>query len=383
MSRPSEKYLKLMKVLRLCGAACGADVADPNYRVNFITICVIICITVYFIFSVYTVQLKFSENWGVLLESFCMVGSVFQGIAKLLSGIVYTRHLSDINIEIFTIYEEYEAKTNYYIKVLNNSTARVKFLLKTLSILHVIIFFWLFTAPVIMYLMNGQRYMLMQFYLPGLDVETDFGYFTTIGMQFACLVFGGFGNFAGDLFFIVFNMHVTLFADVLKAKIIEFNEIADDNFEMMKMDHLLNDIIGWHQKYSLFAKTSNKIFDWITFVQIVTTSLSIVLTLFILLTGDWPGSYSYLALELLMLYVYCGIGTLVEKTNDKFCDEIYAINWYMLAPPQQKCVLLMLMKSQDPELITVGGVMPLSVSTALQVTKSVYSIMMMILNFIE
>ncbi|XP_055848288.1 odorant receptor 67d-like [Episyrphus balteatus] len=384
MSLPSEKYQRLMKTARLCAAACGADVADPNYHVNFITVCVMFCITVYFIFSAYTVQLKFSENWGVLLESFCMVGSVIQGISKLFTGIGYTKTLAFTNNELQTIYKQYEIKNKYCIRVLNKCVSKVSLLLRTISISHVFIFIWLFFAPLFMYLITGRRYMLMQFYLPGLDVETDFGYFTTLGMQGACLVFGGFGNFAGDLFFVINSTHVILFADILKIKIREFNDITEtEELGSKKSEELLNDIIEWHQHYSQYAKTTNTVFYWMTFVEIGTTSLSIVLTLFIMLTGDWPGAYSYLFLEFIMLYVYCGIGTLVELTNDKFCDEIYSIHWYKLAVPQQKCVLLMLMKSQDPELITVGGVMPLSVNTALQVTKSVYSIMMMILNFIE
>ncbi|XP_055850325.1 odorant receptor 67d-like, partial [Episyrphus balteatus] len=385
MVQPSGKYLSMMRTARLCATACGADVTDPNFRINIMTVLVMMCIVVYFVFTIYTVQLKFSESWGILLESFCMVGSVLQGVAKLVGGIFYSKILCDTNIELCKIYEDFEGKNESCVKVLNKCLEKIKFLLIFMGILYIIIFGWLFVAPLIMYLFNGRRYLLMQFYFPLLDLETNFGYFTTISMQAVILAFGGFGNYAGDLLFIINNMHVTLFSDLLKIKIEELNAIADklDQRNDTETGMMLSDVIEWHQKYSRYANTSNSIFFWVIFTEVATSSLSIVLTLFILMTGDWPGSYSYMFLEFGTLYLYCGMGTLVEITNDEFCDEIYGIHWYNLAVSQQKSILIMLMKSQDPDLLTVGGVMPLSVNSALQITKSVYSILMMIVNFVD
>lgn len=47
---------------------------------------------------------------------------------------------------------------------------------------------------------------------------------------------------------------------------------------------------------------------------------------------------------------------------------MFKLNWYNLTVPQQKIVLQIIMKTQSPETIDIAGVMPLSVSTGLQVS---------------
>lgn len=70
--------------------------------------------------------------------------------------------------------------------------------------------------------------------------------------------------------------------------------------------------------------------------------------------------------------------------NDEVLDIIYCNSlWYELTIPEQKLILLMLRKSQNPLTLTIGQIMPLSMSTALSLTKAIYSYMMMLLNFLE
>ncbi|XP_037943818.1 odorant receptor 67d-like [Teleopsis dalmanni] len=63
--------------------------------------------------------------------------------------------------------------------------------------------------------------------------------------------------------------------------------------------------------------------------------------------------------------------------------EIYNISWYNLSVSQQKVVRLILMQSQQPNQMMLAGVMPLSVATALQITKTLYSTFMMMVEFIK
>ncbi|KAI9580635.1 hypothetical protein GQX74_013543 [Glossina fuscipes] len=59
-----------------------------------------------------------------------------------------------------------------------------------------------------------------------------------------------------------------------------------------------------------------------------------------------------------------------REKNDNAIDIIYTVShWYELKVPEQKMILIMLSKSQKPIELTVGQILPLSVSTALKVTK--------------
>nr|XP_036216141.1 odorant receptor 67d-like [Bactrocera oleae] len=109
--------------------------------------------------------------------------------------------------------------------------------------------------------------------------------------------------------------------------------------------------------------------------------MGILSTLLIIMLKDWPGAYSYLLVCFLWLYMYCILGTRIEICNDQFCTGVYDINWYALDVHNQNTIRLMLMQSQAPRNITIAGVEPLSVSTALKITRTIYSLVMMVLRF--
>ncbi|XP_037943822.1 putative odorant receptor 83c [Teleopsis dalmanni] len=77
------------------------------------------------------------------------------------------------------------------------------------------------------------------------------------------------------------------------------------------------------------------------------------------------------------------LGTTLERCSEEIEYEIYNISWYNLSVSQQKVVRLILMQSQQPNQMMLAGVMPLSVATALQITKTLYSTFMMMVEFIK
>lgn len=62
---------------------------------------------------------------------------------------------------------------------------------------------------------------------------------------------------------------------------------------------------------------------------------------------------------------------------------IYNCHWYNLSIAQQKMILIMLREAQQGEGMSIGGVAPLSLSTALQLTKTIYTISMMLDSFVN
>ena len=62
---------------------------------------------------------------------------------------------------------------------------------------------------------------------------------------------------------------------------------------------------------------------------------------------------------------------------------IYDSNWYQLTVMEQKMIIIMLREAQQAEGMSIGGMAPLSLSTALQLTKTFYTFSMMLRNFLE
>ncbi|XP_049314524.1 odorant receptor 67d isoform X2 [Bactrocera dorsalis] len=353
--RPTESFGKIIKFFHLISSLVGADVADENYRVNIITITLIICIVAYFIFTGTTVASVFSENWTYLLEASCMVGSVLQGITKLISAFAFAKEILGIRIELENLYREYEVKGDDYAEALNKSCERVWQVIKMVFLMH--------------------------FMIPGIDVDTQVGYLMTLTLHTMCFLFGAFGLFAGDLFFLLFLGQPMLFLDLLVLKVKSLNEAAAENSS--NAERLLIEIIEWHQYYTDYNLRCNRIFYYINSMQIVTSGISIICTLYIILLGDWPGAYLYILVAFGGLYLYCIMGTKIQTCNTAFCEELWNINFYDLEVKNQKMIIPILMKAQNPSEIKVGGFLPLSVQTALQITKTIYGIFTMMLRFLE
>ena len=72
-----EQFQFNVKIIRICSKICGADITDPNYRVDWITWCVVAMIMFYFSTTFYTVyaNVVINEEWTVYLQIMCMVGS--------------------------------------------------------------------------------------------------------------------------------------------------------------------------------------------------------------------------------------------------------------------------------------------------------------------
>lgn len=70
--------------------------------------------------------------------------------------------------------------------------------------------------------------------------------------------------------------------------------------------------------------------------------------------------------------------------NEEFTDSIYThCVWYELPVVEQKLFVLMLAKAQTELALTAMDVVPLSMATALQLTKGVYSFSMMLITYLE
>ena len=152
-----------------------------------------------------------------------------------------------------------------------------------------------------------------------------------------------------------------------------------------------------------YVKQVEQSYYGVIFVEISTAVVNVCCTLFSIIVGGWPAAFSYLLYSSTMLYAYCGLGHLVELSvisvfsnsifsyhffisfqNDEVLNVIYGgCLWYELSVPEQKLILLMIRKSQRPTNLTIGNIMPLSMSTALKLTKTIYSYKMMLLNFLE
>nr|AOE48097.1 putative odorant receptor OR31 [Scaeva pyrastri] len=388
MSNCREKFNSIFMIARKCAVLVGADVFNRNYRFTLMTYFVIAATNTFFVLSGYTiyVAIYIDHDFTAIFQALCMVGSAVQGLSKLYS---FTKHrviYRKIFDEVDEVYKIYQEKSIDYQNALSNATSIISKFLKFNACLYLIGTLVIISFPISYLIFFGEKIFVMQFLIPGIDPKSDIGHLILFVAHSTCILMGSFGNFAGDMFFFVFLLQVPLFKNILRIKFEDLNEVTTD-MEIDNSDQtlpLLRDILSWHQKYSDFTKTLSDVYFAVLFIQTFTTSFNIGMTIFITFMGAWPAGYAYLIYSFIMLYTYCGMGTVTEISNDDVCHYVYnTCLWYRLSVGERKMLVIMMMKAQNPTLLTVGDIMPLSVTTGLSLTKTIYSFLMMLLNFTE
>nr|XP_036220930.1 odorant receptor 67d-like [Bactrocera oleae] len=362
-TRPSDNFYKLLKIIRLSSSLVGIDVIDENYKFNYVVGFVLMAIAWNFMISIYTICKDVKTDWTVLLDVFSPISCATQGVVKIISLLLYPKLYRELAMDLVEIYKKYQALGSKY---------ETKLLEWNQSMKNILIIGGL-----------GERHLIIMCQMPYVDVNTDHGYFITIGYNILCVFVAAFGLYGADLYVFLFLTHSIFFYDIFALKVGDLHEVLRENNKDKRIKALVNDIAGWHQYYLEFNDKCNLIFFWTITSHILCTTLGILSTLLIIMLKYWPGAYPYIFVCFVWLYMYSILGTRVEICNDQFCDGIYDINWYDLDVSAQKTVSLMLMESQVPRIITIAGIEPLSVNTALKITRSIYSLVMMVMQFNE
>uniref|UniRef100_A0A1I8N0F8 Odorant receptor n=1 Tax=Musca domestica TaxID=7370 RepID=A0A1I8N0F8_MUSDO len=330
-----------------------------------------------------------THNWRIVSSSIEWGGLAIKGYCKLLNFLWNKDDIRYLIYELRDIYEKYDLKHADYRCCLEKNTNRVNRFIKFMATMHLVITITLIAVVPFYRVVFNERILIMQFLFPGVDPNTAYGYTIITTIHCICILFGSFGNFAADVCFFNIVSHVPLFRDLLRCKCQDLNEIleeerASEEEGFAEIELLLKDIFQWHQKYMRYITTVKENYFWVVLVEMGTVALSIASTLFCLILGKWPGGLTYLTYCFIMLYMYCDLGTIVEITNDGFIDSCYTeIIWYRLSIHQRKMLQMMLMMTQNTEGLTIGSVIPLTVNTGLQLTKSLYTMTMMLINFLE
>lgn len=248
--RPSKSYKKLMNIGRFCGRLIGVDVIVPNYRMNILTFIVIFFFIFYYIFSICTILKFLTEDWAVMLEVICTMGSATTGLVKFISAICYAKKYYKLHIKLVEIYCKYENVDIRYETVLHKTYKRLQKFLYYNGLLYVFIAASIISVPIFMIWYNGKQYLMLHFQIPYLDSGSQYGYWLTFMFHLGCVLIAAFGLYAGDIYLLIFLSHALLFADILTLKIEDLNQVMSGEIGLIQnLSEELNDILQWHQNY--------------------------------------------------------------------------------------------------------------------------------------
>ncbi|KAH8288358.1 hypothetical protein KR054_001593 [Drosophila jambulina] len=388
---PSNRFRVLTMDINSLTKFLGVDFMAPVLQFNFrtwTTVCTIISYTAFAVFSV--------VNGGDLVESLkasTMLGGLFHGLGKFLTCLLKQQDMRNLTLFTQNIYETYERRGILYRTTLNANIDKLLGFMRVIRYGYFLTFFGMTCVPLARLIYDGTRVTAMQCVIPGLPLESNFGYTVTYFVQLIAMVVSAVGFYGGDLFVFLGLTQILTFADLMQLKIDELNEALEEKAALralipvgfqiegeQKRHHLLLEVIKWHQLFTDYCRKVNAIYHELIATQVLSMGISMMICFSINLSGFNISPAIYFVVSAYSMSIYCFLGTKLEFGYDQVYESICNVAWYELSPDQRKLFGLMLREAQHPPTIQILGVMSLTVKTALQIVKLMYSASMMMMN---
>ncbi|XP_016993967.1 putative odorant receptor 83c [Drosophila takahashii] len=389
---PASRFRELSKNINSLTNLLGVDVLAPKLEFNYRTWTTIFAIVNYTGFTVFSI-LNNGGDWGVGLKASLMGGGLFHGLGKFLTCLLKHQDMRRLILYSRSIYEKYESRGISYHRTLNSNIDRLLGIMRIIRNGYVFAFCLMGILPLAMLMYDGTRVTAMQYLIPGLPLENNFCYTVTYLIQLVTMVVQGVGFYAGDLFVFLGLTQILTFADLLQLKINELNdalELKAENRALVTVgaqikgeelrQYLLIEVIKWHQLFTDYCRTVNGLYYELIATQVLSMALAMMLSFCINLSSFHMPSAIFFVVSAYSMSIYCILGTILEFGYDQVYESICNVTWYELCGDQRKLFRLMLRESQFPHTIRILGVMSLSVRTALQIVKLIYSVSMMMMN---
>ncbi|XP_058981885.1 odorant receptor 67d-like isoform X2 [Musca domestica] len=317
LHRPSNRLRKIVRITRICSYICGADVFDPNYCVNIRTYFVLAVINFSILLLSYTMYSGWVEegDWAIVLQVLTIGGgTLLQGYCKLINSIRQKDKFRFLLTEVYSIFEEYELKSCDYARHLKKGCHLLSYFMKLCAVINVMMICGLILVAAAINVIFQKRDLIVYGDVIGIDPSTTSGFYVTFMVQACFLLVGGFGLYAGDMAFFTPISQVPTLKEILRCKFKDINEAmeGDELQDSRHVSELLKDAVQFHQKYLRFLNTTQDTYYWVILTQISTYSVGIVCSMFCIFLGTWPGGYIYLLYCFVMMFVYCGVGTMVD-----------------------------------------------------------------------
>lgn len=83
--------------------------------------------------------------------------------------------------------------------------------------------------PIYMYFIEHQKVPVLVLYIPGIDENTEFGFWMLNSLNFMMMILGSFGMSATDIFYALMLCNIPIMARLIEDEINELNEIIEEN----------------------------------------------------------------------------------------------------------------------------------------------------------
>ncbi|XP_034484424.1 putative odorant receptor 83c [Drosophila innubila] len=419
--KPSQRYQKLTKNMNYCMKLIGFDILNSRLKFNYRTWITVIAVTCYGIFSVHWMIRQAEISWTECLKASIMMGGMLNGSTEIVTIVLRQPEIRRLMINTRQLFENYEQRNAAYCKALNLGIDRLLDILKMIRFGYIVSYLVMCLVPLILLIYNGTRVTIVQYELPGVPLDNNYGYAFTYLSHLVSMFIAGVGFYAGDLMGCLALMQILTYSDILQVKADELNAALDQKVEKRRTAVVgatidgdgdgygepqmrLLESIKWHQWLTEYCHNVDHIYHILIAGQVMSSAISMLCTFCVSISEFHLISVIYFVVSGYKMLVYCVVGTKIEyavssapqtmrqpKTNsisflstprqyDQVYESICSISWHELNGSQRNMFRMMLKEAQNSQTIMMLGMLPLSVRTALQITKLIYSVSMMMMQ---
>ncbi|XP_011646575.1 odorant receptor Or2-like [Pogonomyrmex barbatus] len=145
-----------------------------------------------------------------------------------------------------------------------------------------------------------------------------------------------------------------------------------------KERQLIREFIYHHRYVYRLAERVNTVFTVMIFMQFTVSSIVLCLTIYKmlmknLLSAEFVWISTYLGCMLGQIFLYCWFSNEVTLKSTEVGNAVYEMDWTMLPNELMKSLLVIIIRSKKPIVITSGHIVTLSNESFMKVIKVSYS----------
>ncbi|XP_037905095.1 uncharacterized protein LOC119647879 [Hermetia illucens] len=376
-----EQFDKICHWLCTIAAIMGIDYFKNNVWNRRIVLCISVIVlgSISVLYTLYIVR----HDFTLLMKCVGAFMQAVMGTAKLYSTVTTQKRQEGLLVfirKLYVINSEGNARRK---NILQMSTAKYFTTMKgaiAVCIISVLIVA-VYPAYSFFYLQKIELFFEIQFIGHPMSEASARIYIINYMSQFLELFFGYFGNMLHDVMFCTLVFYVYTLVELQKPAFDEAKEIAI--VDKRAFEKSFKNCVIMIQDANNYILEINSLYSFVVFVHVGAASVSLALSLFCCVATDWLGAYGFSLFNFIQIFVYCLIGTFIEIMSDEMVNIVYQFPWYATSNGNKKLLCFTLMKTQRIMKLQIGGVANLNVNTAATIFKTIYSYLMMLLNFTE
>nr|NP_001345710.1 odorant receptor 67 [Aedes aegypti] len=335
-----------------------------------------------YVFCCYTLWVLGSE-WQTSLEVFQVLMLNFLGTNKIWLGFMRVHDYYLLFVSTEEIYKKFDEDIRNR-PILRKMVRILVAMLKSMVVIYTLSGSLIFLLMTTVVLITKEKVLLLRVYIPFVDHTTPVGYVITTAFHMLMIAFCVNGYLASDSVFVSTILPIVGYTNSLRREIDNFNASLDEierNEE--EITEQLMRIVKLHQMIVEYECQAVKFFKDSNLVQVsLQAGLLLVLVFMGLILHYLPAMCATLAV-LFELTLYCSLGTVITTKNNQMMVDIYAINWHLLPKSQRMLVVFMLHRAQNGKNLYVGNFAPMNMTTYVQILKTVYTFLAMLITMMH